>query len=106
LARRIRPDLKLLFASGYADVSRFESNLNNHTLLKKPFKLEPWPKRFRAFLTGLLETRRTTSRRCGAISCERGERGRIASDDARRFAGHEYGEICVLLKIAERCLHS
>jgi signal transduction histidine kinase/ActR/RegA family two-component response regulator len=40
LARRTRPDLKVLFASGYADLSRFGGNLNHHTLLKKPFKLE------------------------------------------------------------------
>ena len=40
LARRSRPDLKVLFASGYADLSRFGANLSNHALLKKPFKLE------------------------------------------------------------------
>ena len=40
LARRTRPDLKVLFASGYADLSRFGVNLGNHALLKKPFKPE------------------------------------------------------------------
>ena len=40
LARRARPDLKVLFASGYADLSRFGGNLSSHTLLKKPFKSE------------------------------------------------------------------
>jgi signal transduction histidine kinase/ActR/RegA family two-component response regulator len=40
LARRTRPDLKVLFASGYADLSRFGSNLSSHSLLKKPFKSE------------------------------------------------------------------
>ena len=40
LARRTRPDLKVLFASGYADLSRFGGNLSSHTLLKKPFKSE------------------------------------------------------------------
>ena len=40
LARRTRPDLKVLFASGYADLSRFGGNLNNDALLKKPFKRE------------------------------------------------------------------
>jgi len=40
LARRSRPDLKVLFASGYADLSRFGANLSKHALLKKPFKLE------------------------------------------------------------------
>jgi signal transduction histidine kinase/ActR/RegA family two-component response regulator len=39
LARRKRPDLKVLFVSGYADLSRFGDNLNDHALLKKPFKL-------------------------------------------------------------------
>jgi signal transduction histidine kinase/ActR/RegA family two-component response regulator len=40
LARRTRPDLKVLFASGYADLSRFGDNLGSHSLLKKPFKSE------------------------------------------------------------------
>ena len=40
LARRTRPDLKVLFASGYADLSRFGANLASHSLLKKPFKSE------------------------------------------------------------------
>jgi len=40
LARRSRPDLKVLFASGYADLSRFGANLSNYVLLRKPFKLE------------------------------------------------------------------
>jgi CheY-like chemotaxis protein len=40
LARRTRPDLKVLFASGYADLSRFGANLASHAFLKKPFKPE------------------------------------------------------------------
>jgi CheY-like chemotaxis protein len=40
LARRTRPDLQVLFASGYADLSRFGDNLASHALLKKPFKPE------------------------------------------------------------------
>jgi CheY-like chemotaxis protein len=40
LARRTRPDLKVLFASGYADLSRFGGNLGSYALLKKPFKPE------------------------------------------------------------------
>ena len=40
LARRTRPNLKVLFASGYADLSRFGGSLGNYALLKKPFKLE------------------------------------------------------------------
>ena len=38
LARRIRPDLKVLFCSGYADISRFEEDIGDETLLKKPFR--------------------------------------------------------------------
>jgi CheY-like chemotaxis protein len=37
LARRTRPDLKVLFCSGYADMSRFEEDIIGETLLKKPF---------------------------------------------------------------------
>jgi two-component system cell cycle sensor histidine kinase/response regulator CckA len=37
LARRTRPDLKVLFCSGYADMSRFEKDIGNGILLKKPF---------------------------------------------------------------------
>jgi CheY-like chemotaxis protein len=37
LARRTRPDLKVLFCSGYADMSRFEEDIGGETLLKKPF---------------------------------------------------------------------
>ena len=38
LARRTRPDLKVLFCSGYADMSRFEEGVANELLLKKPFR--------------------------------------------------------------------
>ena len=38
LARRTRPDLKVLFCSGYADMSRFGGNIGSDTLLKKPFR--------------------------------------------------------------------
>jgi signal transduction histidine kinase/CheY-like chemotaxis protein len=37
LARRTRPDLKVLFCSGYADLSRLERDAGNDALLKKPF---------------------------------------------------------------------
>jgi len=37
LARRIRPDLKALFCTGYADVSRFEGETGGDVLLRKPF---------------------------------------------------------------------
>jgi hypothetical protein len=37
LARLTRPDLKVLFCSGYADMSRFEKDIGNEILLKKPF---------------------------------------------------------------------
>jgi signal transduction histidine kinase/ActR/RegA family two-component response regulator len=38
LARRTRPDLKVLFCSGYADMSKFEEDIGKETLLKKPFR--------------------------------------------------------------------
>ena len=37
LARRTRPDLKVLFTSGYAELSGFEEDVGNDALLKKPF---------------------------------------------------------------------
>jgi signal transduction histidine kinase/ActR/RegA family two-component response regulator len=40
LAQRSRPDLKVLFTSGYADLSRFGDKLRNLPLLRKPFKPE------------------------------------------------------------------
>jgi CheY-like chemotaxis protein len=40
LARRSRPDLRVLFVSGYADLSRFGDGLGTHPLLKKPFNRE------------------------------------------------------------------
>ena len=40
LARRSRPHVKVLFVSGYADLSRFGGSLNNYPLLKKPFNRE------------------------------------------------------------------
>jgi signal transduction histidine kinase/ActR/RegA family two-component response regulator len=50
LARRRRPDLKVVFASGYADMSRFAATLGNDVLLKKPFKLETLAEVVRAAL--------------------------------------------------------
>jgi CheY-like chemotaxis protein len=38
LARRTRPDLKVLFCSGYADLSRFEGDVANEVLLRKPLR--------------------------------------------------------------------
>jgi signal transduction histidine kinase/ActR/RegA family two-component response regulator len=40
LARRARPALKALFVSGYTDGSRFEPELGNDVVLKKPLELE------------------------------------------------------------------
>ncbi len=37
LARRTRPNLKVLFSSGYADMSRFEGDIGSEVLLRKPF---------------------------------------------------------------------
>ena len=38
LARRIRPNLKVLFCSGDAELSHFERNVGDEVLLKKPFR--------------------------------------------------------------------
>jgi len=40
LARRTRSDLKVLFCSGYADMSRFEEDIGGDALLKKPFRTD------------------------------------------------------------------
>jgi signal transduction histidine kinase/ActR/RegA family two-component response regulator len=40
LARLARPDLKILFTSGYADMSRFAVSLGSEVLVQKPFKLD------------------------------------------------------------------
>lgn len=53
LARRNRPDLKVLFASGYADISRFAANLGDGALLKKPFTLEMLGEAVRTALQGV-----------------------------------------------------
>ena len=37
LARRIRPGLRALFCTGYADVARFDGETVDDALLKKPF---------------------------------------------------------------------
>jgi two-component system cell cycle sensor histidine kinase/response regulator CckA len=37
LARRTRPDLKAIFCAGYAEISRFDGEIGDDTLLKKPF---------------------------------------------------------------------
>jgi CheY-like chemotaxis protein len=74
LARRTRPDLKVLFASGYPDLSRLGGKLGSCALRNKPFKPETWPKRFRPHFNGFLRTGRTTSYRCGAINCDRRRR--------------------------------
>jgi CheY-like chemotaxis protein len=37
LARRTRPNLKVLYCSGYADITRFEGAIGHEVVLKKPF---------------------------------------------------------------------
>ncbi len=53
LARRSRPELKVLFTSGYADLSRFGDNLRDYSLLKKPFTLESLAEMVRTVLQGI-----------------------------------------------------
>jgi two-component system cell cycle sensor histidine kinase/response regulator CckA len=53
LARRTRPDLRVLYSSGYADMSRFEEDIGNEVLLKKPFRLDTLAEAVRAALQHL-----------------------------------------------------
>ena len=50
LARRARPDLKVLYCSGYADMSRFEADIGNEVLIKKPFSRDTLAEAVRAAL--------------------------------------------------------
>jgi CheY-like chemotaxis protein len=54
LARRVRPiapDLPILFASGYADIQTFGSELSEEVLLKKPYRIADLAARIDAVLT-------------------------------------------------------
>jgi len=53
LARRSRPELRVLFTSGYADLSRFGDNLRDHPLLQKPFTLEGLAEMVQTVLQGV-----------------------------------------------------
>jgi len=53
LARRARPDLKVLYCSGYADMSRFQDDIGNEVLLKKPFRRDTLAEAVRAILQPL-----------------------------------------------------
>ena len=53
LARRSRPELRVLFTSGYADLSRFGDNLRDHPLLQKPFTLESLAEMVQTVLQGV-----------------------------------------------------
>jgi CheY-like chemotaxis protein len=50
LARRTRPDLRVLYSSGYADMSRFKQDIGNEVLLKKSFRLDTLAEAVRAAL--------------------------------------------------------
>ena len=53
LARRARPDLKVMYCSGYADMSRFQDDIGNEVLLKKPFRRDTLAEAVRAILQPL-----------------------------------------------------
>ena len=53
LARRSRPELRVLFVSGYADLSRFGDTLRDHPLLRKPFTLESLAETVQTVLRGV-----------------------------------------------------
>ncbi len=50
LARRIRPDLKVLYCSGYADMSLFDADIGNEVLIQKPFSRDTLAEAVRAAL--------------------------------------------------------
>jgi two-component system, cell cycle sensor histidine kinase and response regulator CckA len=54
LARRARPDLKVLYCSGYADMSRFKDHIGNEVLLKKPFRRDTLAEAVRTILQPLV----------------------------------------------------
>src|SRR6516162_847319 len=53
LARRTRPNLKVLYCSGYADITRFQDDIGNEVLLKKPFRRDTLAEAVRAILQPL-----------------------------------------------------
>jgi DNA-binding response OmpR family regulator len=53
LARRSQPELRVLFTSGYADLSRSGDTLRDQPLLKKPFTLESLAAMVQAVLQGV-----------------------------------------------------
>ncbi|QAY75167.1 response regulator [Sphingosinicella sp. BN140058] len=50
-AAQIRPDLPILFASGYADIQTFGEELSDDRLLKKPYRIADVAARISAILT-------------------------------------------------------
>jgi signal transduction histidine kinase/ActR/RegA family two-component response regulator len=58
LARRTRPDLKVLFCSGYADMSRFEADLGDEVLITKPFKSDTLAEAVRTVLHQVAQNNR------------------------------------------------
>jgi DNA-binding NtrC family response regulator len=53
LARRSQPELRVLFTSGYADLSRFGDILSDYPLLQKPFTLESLAEMVQTVLQGV-----------------------------------------------------
>ena len=51
-ARRLAPDLPILFASGYADVHTFGAELSEETVLRKPFRISEVAARIHQLLEG------------------------------------------------------
>jgi two-component system cell cycle sensor histidine kinase/response regulator CckA len=50
LARRTRPDLKVLYCSGYAGMPIFDADIGNEVLIKKPFSRDTLAEAVRAAL--------------------------------------------------------
>ena len=51
-ARRLAPDMPILFASGYADLQAFAEDLAEETIVRKPYRLAELAARIDAVISG------------------------------------------------------
>ena len=70
LARRSQPELRVLFTSGYADLSRSGDTLRDHPYSISHSRSKAWPQWFRPYCKALLLTNLTTWCRSGVTCCE------------------------------------
>ena len=75
-ARRVAPDMPILFASGYADVQTFGVELSDETVLRKPFRISEVAAR----IHHLIDEREAAESRASLVAVP------VASDKERRSA--------------------